>query len=171
VEQKSGKDRVNLIAWRKIMWIDTPEGRKLAEEISRNIVVAQVAPEELDLFDELAEEYYKNPEGNTEGDGELGFGDASWLTTITPIAIPIVMSVLGILGNEIVKNIGGQVAGSLVTTVKGYFVKSGDSLPALTPEQLDHVKLTALKTAKEKGVNGKQAEKIIAILMTSLQSA
>jgi hypothetical protein len=153
------------------MWNDTPEARKLAEEISRNLVVAQVAPDELDFFDELAEEYYKAPDVKPGGDDELGFGDATWLTTITPIAIPIVMSVLGILGNEIMKNIGGQVAGSLVTKVKGYFVKSPDSPPPLTAEQLENVKLTAYKTAKEKGVSAKEADKIISILMTSLQSA
>jgi len=42
------------------MWTETTEGRKFIQEISRGIV-GEVAPEEMDMFDELVMEYFQDP--------------------------------------------------------------------------------------------------------------
>ncbi len=152
------------------MWNDTAEGRKLVEEISKTIVVAQVAPEELEYFDEMVVEYYESPGKKESGDNELGFGDQSWLTTITPVALPVVMTVLTVLGNEVLKNVAGKLAGSMVDNVKGYFIKTDQSPPPLTAEQVEKLKATALKTAEENGLGSAEAQKVAAALIGSLQN-
>ncbi len=41
------------------MWTNTPEGNQLVSEISKD-VVAQLAPEELEMFDELSHEHFQD---------------------------------------------------------------------------------------------------------------
>ena len=41
------------------MWTNTPEGNQLISEISKD-VVAQLAPEELEMFDDLSQEHIQN---------------------------------------------------------------------------------------------------------------
>lgn len=69
------------------MWTETTEGRKFVQEISKSLVI-QIAPEELDLFDELVEEYFQDPTppnvSSSTPDDPLGFGSAETLVAITP---------------------------------------------------------------------------------------
>lgn len=79
------------------MWTDTPEGRKYIDEISK-LVVGEVALEELDLFDELCEEYHTNPmplETSTSGsDDPLAFGVEGVFIALTPIIMATTTSVV-----------------------------------------------------------------------------
>ena len=43
-----------------LMWTDAPEDRAFVAELSRD-VIAEVAPEEIALFDQLVAEYYADP--------------------------------------------------------------------------------------------------------------
>jgi hypothetical protein len=55
------------------MWTDTPESKQLVIEVSRELV-ADIAPEELELVDELLDDYYAHPTVHEAKDDPLGFG-------------------------------------------------------------------------------------------------
>ena len=42
------------------MWTDTVESQQLMGEISKDIVI-QIAPEEMEIFDELLQDHFQNP--------------------------------------------------------------------------------------------------------------
>ena len=89
------------------MWTDTPEGRQLIENLSRQ-VVDETAPEELDMFDELLADYYANPQPpatQTQADDDpLAFGVAEAFIAVTPVAAAIVSSIADLYSERSYQN-------------------------------------------------------------------
>jgi hypothetical protein len=131
------------------MWTETTEGREFISEVSKDIV-AKVAPEELDLFDELMGEYFENPTppspSNTKSDKELGFGVAEvLLPPITVVAAAVVKEVLNYISTKMAKVLQDKGPEAIKAIFKHKNEKKGP-LP-LTKEQLAEVKKLAIKVA------------------------
>lgn len=147
------------------MWNETAEGRKFIEDVSKQLV-GDVAPEELEFFDELAKEEKKSTVSS--GDEELGFGLSGALEFVTPATISVVTAVFTFLGSEILKASGKEVAGAIVSSLKSYFFGPSNAFNA---EQLARVGEIAEKTAKQKGLNEKTAKKLTESLIASLSKS
>jgi hypothetical protein len=87
------------------MFKDTTEDRKYIEDISKSIIL-EVAPEEFDLFDELAEEYYQHPSppnlSASQKADPLAFGLGGLLVPATPAVLAMVSAVLTYLATEFI---------------------------------------------------------------------
>jgi hypothetical protein len=163
------------------MWTQTPEGRKLVQEISKDIVV-EIAPEEMDLFDELIMEYFQDPTppnlSAKPKDDPLGFGLGEVLIAATPAVAAMVDVVLNYLINESIKAAQGESAEFIKRKIKGLFnpekkeektSKTGqDDVEPLTKEQLEQVKKLARKQAIKFGIGSDKAEKMANALIGSL---
>jgi hypothetical protein len=70
--------------------------------------VAEVAPEELELFDELLEEHFANPEASNtpthSEDDALAFGLESAMTVVTPVVAAVVSAVVKYVVDEVLKS-------------------------------------------------------------------
>ena len=108
---------------------DTPAARTLIADFSRAVVL-ETAPEELDLFDELIEDYFSSPlparpspgEGpGGEADDPLGFGLSETIAAVTPAAAAMASAVLGYLLTETVKATREESAAALKKKIKALF--------------------------------------------------
>jgi len=108
---------------------DTPAARTLIADFSRAVVL-ETAPEELDLFDELIEDYFSSPlparpspgEGpGGEADDPLGFGLSETIAAVTPAAAAMASAVLGYLLTETVKATQEESAAALKKKIKALF--------------------------------------------------
>src|SRR4051812_7590548 len=140
------------------MWTETTEGREFIQEISKSIVI-QVAPEEVELFDDLVMEYFENPTppdlSASATDDPLGFGLSETLVAVTPAAVAIVSAVLSHLMTESVKAAQEESAEVIKKKIKALFSpekkdegsaqKEGKDLPQLTKEQMEQVRKLAHK--------------------------
>jgi hypothetical protein len=154
------------------MWTETTEGRKFIQEISQSLVT-QVAPEELELFDELMEEYFQDPTppdlSTTTNDDPLGFGLAETLVAVTPAAAAVVSGMLTYLLTEVIKATQEETAAALKKKIKAFFNPEKDEpVPILTEAQLERVKRLARQQAVQFGLTTKQAEKMSNALVGSL---
>lgn len=144
------------------MWNKTAEGRELIEDFSKQIV-ADVAPEELDFFEELASGETSAPPAS--GDEELGFGLTTALEFVTPATISVVTAVFTFLGTELLKTVGKEATTSMVVYLKTYFFESSASL---TAKQITEVEEIAQKAAKQHGLSEKITQKLTDSIVASL---
>jgi hypothetical protein len=147
------------------MWQETAEGLKFIEDFSKQIV-GDVAPEELEFFDELAKDTGKPP--SASGDAELGFGLTEALEFVTPATISVVTAIFTFLGSEILKSTGKEAATAIVGSFKSLFSKPSTQFNA---EQIAKVKEIAQKSAKKSGVDEKTTKKLIASLVAALMKS
>jgi hypothetical protein len=166
------------------MWTETIEGRKFIQEVSKSIVV-QIAPEELDLFDDLVSEYLQDPTPpdltTAAKDDPLGFGLAETLVAITPAAMAIVNIVLNHLMTESVKAAQEESTEVIKKKIRALFNpekkddRSADrletDLPPLTKEQMEHVRKLARKQAIAFGIAPAKASQMVDALVGSLALA
>jgi len=165
------------------MWTQTPEGRKLIWELSKGIVV-EIAPEEMDLFDELVMEYFQDPTppdlSAKPKDDPLGFGLGEVLIATTPAVAAMVDGVLNYLINEIVKAAQGESAELIKRKIKDLFnpkkeektdKSNEDDVVSLTKEQLEQVKKLARKQAIKFGIGSDKADRMANALIGSLALA
>jgi hypothetical protein len=82
------------------MWTQTAEGRQFIEDVSRQ-VVQQVDADEMEFFDDLAAEHYRDPNPLAEKNTELGAGFEALVAAVTPAAIAAVTAVTIHLINEV----------------------------------------------------------------------
>ena len=83
------------------MWTDTAEGHNFIKNVSQD-VVGEIAPEELELFGGLIQEYFTNPKPPDltakVNDEPLGFGlDAADVVAMTPAVAAALKAVLDYL--------------------------------------------------------------------------
>jgi hypothetical protein len=169
------------------MWTETTEGRAVIKEISKG-VVTQIAPEELDLFDELAQEYFEDPTppdlSSPARDDALGFGLAETVVAVTPTAMAMVTAVLGYLLTEAIKVTQQEGATAIKAKIKALFnpeedanqaegstTKKDKDFPPLTKEQLEQVNKLARRQAMVFGLDAEQAKLMANALIGSLALA
>ncbi len=159
------------------MWTETTEGRKFIEEVSKQIVT-EVAPEELDLFDELIEGYFEDPAppdlSEAGSDDPLGFGLGGALVAATPAAAAVVSTVLTYVLTEALKTFQEESAEAIKTKIKKLFKpeeEAEDEIAELTDEQLKQVRRLAIKQAKTFGMEADQAKRMADALIGALALA
>jgi hypothetical protein len=104
-----------------VMWSDTHEGRQFIEEISRN-VVTEVAADELELFPEMARDYFENPRptgGRRSKDDALAFG----LETVT-VLTPVVLAVASAVVRHVVEQVNAQELVQVAKTETSDLIKA-----------------------------------------------
>jgi len=142
------------------------EARALASELAA-LSLEDAAPEELVLFPEVAEEYFRDPDGvlNAQGrDEAVGFGlDVAMLT---PYALAVVVPVIRFLASVVEETAKEEVRISLAERIRKLFRRDADEPPeaddaapalALSREQVRAVRQTAFDQARGLGVDDARA--------------
>lgn len=153
---------------------NSPEMRSLIDDLSRS-AVGQVAPEELDMFDELSQEYYDDPtppDPNEEAsDDALGFGMGAMLAAMTPAATAATTLLISFLVQVVVQSVADEGADRIRNTVRRML---GKEVPPDTPEvglsreQLAEAKRMTYEEAVRFGVDESEAERLASALVGRL---
>ena len=136
------------------------EARPMAKHVAKYIVENN-APEEMDLFDELAEEYFSDPtppdRSRAAEDDPLAFGVEGIIVAATPAALAMVSTAVTYIAREVLKASQEQAAGYLVNEIKKRFNPQSPDV-ALNNAQLNHVYQAAVKEGVAYGMEQSQAE-------------
>jgi hypothetical protein len=134
------------------------EDNALIAELTQ-LALTTAAPDELEVFDETAQEYFADPQAALTaagGDEAVGFGLE--LAMLTPAALAIgsavLQSVVGLLSGKAVE--AGQ-RGILAVLRKVMRREAPPAELGLTPDQAQHVRLVALQRAHALGLPEAQA--------------
>jgi len=141
------------------MWIDTPESKEVVTELSRELV-AEIAPEELELVDELIDDYYANPTIHETKDNPLGFG-SELLAASTPVIAMAIQALFNFIVNEVWVSAQKEGAVLIAQKIKALLNPTKEKAePALglTLEQLEKAKDLVKKEAMRGGMKPKKAE-------------
>ncbi len=144
-----------------------PDDRALVEELVRSALEG-AAPEELVLFDDTAEEYFRDPDAvlnPKRRDESVGFGlDAALLT---PYLLAVAAPVVSFLVDTIVKTTKEETAETIRGLVRRLFRRvvpatgsqpqPGATTGALTHDQASQVRRIALARAADLGLPAEQA--------------
>jgi hypothetical protein len=134
------------------------------------VVVGGIAPEEIDLFDELIAEPPVAPQDRAserEHDNPLAFGTGDLVVAITPIAAAMVSVVLTYVGTELLKLAGDQVIDQVKRRAPRLFGGDG-APPALRQEQLELIWRRAYQEALAFGVEPAVAKRMARALIGAL---
>lgn len=140
-------------------------------------VVKNLAPGELDLFDDIKDEFLKNPDAfiakSRAGKGEkmLAFDGAVAGQFVISAVLPVVWSVISFIaksGIDSFKNAAAKKVGTIVTDKvqgTGNTVQKDDPL---SKERIQQIKECAIASARTQGINEQQAEVIADIIIGKL---
>jgi hypothetical protein len=154
------------------MLTKTAEQRLYLATITKTIVT-EVAPEEIDLFDELLQEYFDNPvppvSSSADEDDPLGSGLSEALIAVTPAAAAMASAALTYILTEIIKVTQEETVTALKQKIKVLFDgKKGDEMNPLSPDQLEQIKTHAEREAIAFGVEPAMAQRMARALIGSL---
>lgn len=141
------------------MWIHTPESKQVVTEVSRELV-AEIAPEELGLVDELLDDYYANPTVHETKDDPLGFG-SEFLAASTPVIAMALQTLFNFILNEVWVSAQKESAVLIAQKMKALFNPTKEKVEpvlGLTREQLEKAKQLIKKEAVRGGMKPKKAE-------------
>ena len=148
--------------------------RLLIAEVSKEIV-AEIAPEELELFDELISGYFDDPtppaKGARKGDKALAFGLENMVIAATPAVAAATSGVLGYLWNQAPTGAKQENPTAIKEKMQAIF-HSGktakDAPQPLSEEQLRMVRQIAQKEAETMGLQPELAEQLANALVERL---
>jgi hypothetical protein len=155
------------------MWTQTPAGDQFVQELSKELV-SQFAPEELDVFDELYNEYREHPappQAEPGTDDALGSGLGEIIVAVTPAASAMVTAVVSFVLNEILKASQDEASEKIKTRVKAVFnprPAEKEKVPPLSQDQLDQVRRLAARRGVDFGLPPEQARQMSLALIGSL---
>ena len=128
--------------------------------LSKKIVV-EFAPEEIDMFDELAQEYYQDPtppDASKQTDTPLGFGVNIAFSIMTPAAIAMATTALNFVMASAVEAIKNESYERIQEKVKSLFniIDNKDkqesvSIFQISPEEFEELKHLAVREAQRYG--------------------
>lgn len=150
-----------------------PLPQDTVRNISR-ILVAEVAPEELDNFDELFDEARapsNSPSSRSTSDEALGFGLDALIIIATPAVKAAVMTVMTFIVNEIIDNAKNETATIIKEHIKDIFdstKKSKTHASPLNKETLIRIQKVAEESAKLHGLSEEQSTKFAMALMRQI---
>lgn len=141
-----------------------------------SLLLARVAPDELPVLDESAQEYFADPASafpSARSDTPLGSGIS--VTMMTPylisaagVVLPILGTFVGDVGKDIVKDL---VKDPVVTRIRALFKRRHDEPPgpvALSPQQAGHVRTAIVQHCHTLGLPSNQAALIADATIGSL---
>ncbi|MGO4144592.1 hypothetical protein AB4Y77_05860 [Paenarthrobacter sp. YAF11_1] len=143
------------------------ETRDVSTELAR-LMIERAAPDELLTFDEVADEYYADPESTlnpAKNDEAVGFGLE--LALLAPFALAVAQFIIGFLGDllrDVAKDAVKDAAKPAVTGAVRRVLRLGspqDSTSAaieLTAEQRDRVFAAAKEQSKRLGLDETKAD-------------
>ena len=142
--------------------VDEHSMRILTDELAQQ-VLNQVAPEELVLYDETAQEYYADPQALLDPkrrDESLGFGLE--LAMLTPVVIAVAQSVMQWLAGAVVEAAVKESSPSVVSYLRRLFRGADKARPAarpaaLTVDQARQVRAVAYQKALAAGLEPARA--------------
>jgi hypothetical protein len=150
------------------MWKDSPEERELVTSASYDIV-AQIAPEELDLFDELMADYYAKPSPATKGhatdDDPLAFGIEDVMVVATPAVAAMLTTAIGFVIKEVIKATQEESATVITARIRSLFhPETGTAM--LAKAELQHIYDIGLETAVDFGLPAEEGKLLAQALLT-----
>lgn len=143
--------------------VDGQTMRVLTDELAQSILT-EVAPEELALYAETAEEFYADPQAllnPKRRDEALGFGLE--LAMITPVVISVAGTVLQWLANNVIDAAIKEASPSVMSYLRGLFRRGEkDKKPTapkttLTADQAKQVRAVAYQQALAIGLEPARA--------------
>lgn len=122
-------------------------------ELARSAIAA-VSPGELEMFTEVADEYWDDPDAAVraaDGDVRLGFGID--LAVLAPYAIAIAFSVVQFIARSVLDAAAGEAKVFIAARFRKLFQRDPNgTVPALTVEQRDQVRAVAIAQATRLGL-------------------
>jgi ABC-type Fe3+ transport system substrate-binding protein len=166
------------------MWTDSAEGRSFITQVSQS-VVSEIAPEELVLFDDLLQDYFKNPTppdlSAKASDEPLGFGLEGVLIALTPAAAAALKAVVDYLLGPTAQGVMKEGSAAIVNKVKQLLNPADKSAPAGEQAKVDHeptpdsnkerlavVKKIARAEAKKFGLSDSEADRLAFVIVAKL---
>ena len=144
--------------------LPTAEEHELIAALAQ-LALEQAAPEELALFPETAEEYFRDPQGALDPrrrDEAVGFGLD--LALMTPYVLAIATPVVRYLATLVRRHAGDDIDATLSRAVRRLLRRGDDAAPAAAPEvptlttdQLRDVRSTAYARAIGLGLDESRA--------------
>lgn len=127
--------------------------REFGTDLAKD-AVAEVSPGELDLFDEVADEYWADPVAAVAADRrdeQLGFGID--LALLAPFAISIAVAVGQYLFGILTDAVAGEAKTAVAAKLRALLRKKGEpEAPQLTPAQFAQVRSVAVDAAGRLGL-------------------
>lgn len=122
-------------------------------------IIKEVAPDELDLFDDLKEEYIKNPDVFQEKDSKkkekmLGFGGGIGEVFITMKVLPLIWDVVSYIGIAGIESIKEAMAEKVDIKVKE---EIGGKEELLSNEKITEIMEYTIKNAMTMGIDKEKA--------------
>lgn len=154
------------------MWSGSTDEQQMIAELSKDLVT-RVAPEELDIFDDLLQDYFENPQPPDRtakaGDDALGFGLGEVMIAMTPVAAAVATAALNFLLQAVLKAAQDETVAQVRSRLKPLFERKAkaDKL-SLTTEQLKQLRDTARASAEQYGLDAKQAAQLTNALLVAL---
>lgn len=147
-----------------VTWLtSTSEGNELITQVAQDIV-ADVAPDEIDLFEELIQEYFDDstpPDFDRPTiDDPLGFGGAELIVAATPAATAAVTAVLGFVLAGFIEAVQEKSFEYLLQRLWGLIRGEQNGSVALSSDQLMAVHQIAQEQALQYGVDSDVAHRI-----------
>jgi hypothetical protein len=148
--------------------------RALVVALARQIV-AQVAPEEDDLFDEMVNDYFANPSppelAGSHTDEPLAFGLSDLLVAVTPAAAAVASTAIAFIAGDSSEAVPQADAGQTLEQIKQVLQdKQAADAEALTlsHEQLDELRQLMRATAARYGMDPAQSDEMANAVLVSL---
>ncbi|NDJ55170.1 MAG: hypothetical protein GYB68_19030 [Chloroflexi bacterium] len=145
---------------------DSPAGRDLLNDLNRDLV-AEMAPEELDMFGELMSEYYADPSppnpDEQAADDPLGFGLGETIIAVTPASAAVLTAVIHLIMQISQHMAFDEVSDQLRVRIKSLFKKRPKDeppppdAPKLSADDLARVRQVAIDEAKRFGLPEERA--------------
>lgn len=131
---------------------------ELASRLSYEII-KEVASDELDLFDDIKEEYLKNPDAFLEKDPKkkekmLGFGGGAVEVLVTTTILPLIWGVVAHIGKAGIESIKKEGAKALEEKIKE---KMGGKEVHASNEKIKELRDYIFKNALSMGVDEQKA--------------
>jgi hypothetical protein len=144
--------------------LSSDESRAIARELAA-LSLEDAAPEELVLFPEISEDYFRDPDGvikSQSRDEAVGFGlDIAMLTPfLLAVATPVVQFLVGVVEETAKEEAKMSVAGAVRRLFRrdlGVAAKP-DTRSALSTEQARRVRQIAYEQARGLGVDEERAD-------------
>lgn len=134
-------------------------------------MVGKLAPQELEIFDELYEESRQGHPGNVQAgpDDELGFGAETLMVAATPVVSAAVQAVITFLVAEVIKAGKQETTAVIQKKIRALLNPDKQDGPApLTQEQLLMIKKLAASRARAMGMKEEKANQLALELVGSL---
>jgi hypothetical protein len=169
------------------MWINSTERRSFIKEISQSVIV-EIAPEEMELFEELMEEYFIDPSPPNLSahakDDPLGFGLGEAILAFAPAVAAALSAVMDHLLGQAMNGVKEEGATAIRNRIRDLLnpekkpdtpdeQKRDNQTPSLdfSRGHLAAVRRIARAEAKKFGLTDEDAEKLAGVLIGKLALA